>query len=104
MTRLDICPYQYIPWSNFTPRKEEKEAVGSNLPQSERFASQHPAGASFRMSQSGDAMAVDADADADGNEVWVVFNDEKVVVADRTSVEELKKSAHMYVLERVPST
>ena len=56
------------------------------------------------MSQSGDAMAVDADADADGNEVWVVFNDEKVVVADRTSVEELKKSAHMYVLERVPST
>ena len=47
-------------------------------------------------------MAVDLDADADGNEVWVLFNDEKVVVADRTSVE-LKKLAHMYVFERVPS-
>ena len=56
------------------------------------------------MSQSRDAMAVDVDADADGNEAWVLFNDEEVVVADRTSVEELKKLAHMYVLERVPST
>ena len=48
-------------------------------------------------------MAVDLDADADGNEAWVLFNDEKVVVADRTSVEELRKLAYMYVFERVPS-
>jgi ubiquitin carboxyl-terminal hydrolase 5/13 len=39
--------------------------------------------------------------DVDGNEAWVLFNDEKVVEADRTSVEELKKLAYMYVFERV---
>lgn len=44
---------------------------------------------------SGEAM------DVDGNETWVLFNDEKVVVADRTSVSELKKLAYMYVLEKV---
>ncbi|KAH0826369.1 hypothetical protein J3R83DRAFT_5331 [Lanmaoa asiatica] len=47
-------------------------------------------------SPSGNAM------DVDGNEGWVLFNDEKVVLADRTSVEELKKLAYMYVFERVP--
>lgn len=39
--------------------------------------------------------------DVDGNEGWVLFNDEKVVVADRGSVGELKKLAYMYVFERV---
>ena len=39
--------------------------------------------------------------DVDGNEGWVLFNDEKVVVADGRSVEELKKLAYMYVFERV---
>jgi len=37
----------------------------------------------------------------DGNEGWVLFNDEKVVVADRASVAELKKLAYMYVFEKV---
>ncbi|KAG6370630.1 hypothetical protein JVT61DRAFT_11258 [Boletus reticuloceps] len=37
----------------------------------------------------------------DGNEAWVLFNDEKVVVADRASVAELKKLAYMYVFEKV---
>lgn len=32
---------------------------------------------------------------------WVLFNDEKVVVAEKTSVEELKKLAYMYFFERV---
>lgn len=50
-------------------------------------------------SQSGEAM--DVDGDGDGNEAWALFNDEKVVMADRTSVEELKKLAYMYVFERV---
>ena len=53
--------------------------------------------------QSGDAMEVDAGVNADGNEAWVLFNDEKVVLADQASVEELKKLAYMYVFERVPS-
>jgi len=39
--------------------------------------------------------------EVDGNEGWVLFNDEKVVVADGGSVEELKKLAYMYVFERV---
>ncbi|KAF8557222.1 ubiquitinyl hydrolase [Imleria badia] len=38
--------------------------------------------------------------EVDGNEAWVLFNDEKVVQADRTSVDELKKLAYMYVFER----
>ena len=37
----------------------------------------------------------------DGDQGWVLFNDEKVVVADRTSVDELKKLAYLYVFERV---
>lgn len=52
-------------------------------------------------SRSGDAMEVDADTDR--NEAWVLFNDEKVVLADRRSMEELKKLAYMYVFERVSS-
>jgi ubiquitin carboxyl-terminal hydrolase 5/13 len=32
---------------------------------------------------------------------WVLFNDEKVVKADEESVRELKKSAYLYVFERV---
>lgn len=52
-------------------------------------------------SRSGDAMEVDPDLDRNG--AWVLFNDEKVVLADRTSVEELEKLAYMYVFERVPS-
>lgn len=38
--------------------------------------------------------------EVDGNEAWVLFNDEKVVEADQTSVNELKKLAYMYVFER----
>lgn len=55
--------------------------------------------------QSGEAMDVDADVngEGDGHEAWVLFNDEKVVVADRQGVEELKKLAYMYIFERVPS-
>jgi ubiquitin carboxyl-terminal hydrolase 5/13 len=37
--------------------------------------------------------------DEDGG--WVLFNDEKVVRADRESVKELKKLAYLYVFERV---
>ncbi|KAK2460221.1 hypothetical protein APHAL10511_007756 [Amanita phalloides] len=32
---------------------------------------------------------------------WVFFNDEKVVVADKTSAEDLKKLAYMYIFERI---
>ncbi|KAH7923304.1 ubiquitinyl hydrolase [Leucogyrophana mollusca] len=42
-----------------------------------------------------DAMDVD---DSEGR--WVLFNDEKVVLADKTSVDELKKLAYLYVFER----
>lgn len=31
---------------------------------------------------------------------WVLFNDEKVVRADETSVRDLKKLAYMYIFER----
>jgi ubiquitin carboxyl-terminal hydrolase 5/13 len=51
-------------------------------------------------SSSGDAMEVDTPG-VDGDDGWVLFNDEKVVLADRTSVGELKKLAYMYVFERV---
>ncbi|KAG1797423.1 uncharacterized protein HD556DRAFT_1356550 [Suillus plorans] len=43
----------------------------------------------------GDAMDVDG-AVSD----WVLFNDEKVVRADETSVRDLKKLAYMYIFER----
>ncbi|KAI6032578.1 hypothetical protein F5J12DRAFT_902429 [Pisolithus orientalis] len=35
------------------------------------------------------------------NGEWVLFNDEKVVVADKTSVDELKNLAYMYIFERI---
>lgn len=43
----------------------------------------------------GDAM------DVEENGEWVLFNDEKVVVADKTSVDELKNLAYMYIFERI---
>ncbi|OJA20690.1 hypothetical protein AZE42_06032 [Rhizopogon vesiculosus] len=52
--------------------------------------------AHIRMPRIGDAMDVD---DVAGD--WVLFNDEKVVRADATSVRDLKKLAYMYVFERV---
>jgi ubiquitin carboxyl-terminal hydrolase 5/13 len=36
-----------------------------------------------------------------GEEEWVLFNDEKVVKADRESVEALKQLAYLYIFERV---
>lgn len=36
-----------------------------------------------------------------GGGEWVLFNDEKVVMADEESVRELKKLAYLYVFERV---
>lgn len=47
------------------------------------------------LAQASDTM------DVEGNGEWVLFNDEKVVVADKTSVEELKKLAYMYIFERI---
>jgi len=47
------------------------------------------------LAQASDTM------DVEGNEEWVLFNDEKVVVADKASVEELKKLAYMYIFERI---
>lgn len=52
--------------------------------------------AHIRMPRTGDAMNMD---DVAGD--WVLFNDEKVVRADATSVRELKKLAYMYVFERL---
>lgn len=52
--------------------------------------------AHIRMPRTGDAMDVDA---VSGD--WVLFNDEKVVRADTTSVRDLKKLAYMYVFERL---
>jgi len=37
----------------------------------------------------------------DENDGWVLFNDEKVVNADRESVKDLKRFAYLYVFERV---
>ncbi|KAI6169729.1 hypothetical protein EDD17DRAFT_1785071, partial [Pisolithus thermaeus] len=45
--------------------------------------------------QLGDGMGMEQDDE------WVLFNDEKVVVADKTSVDELKKLAYMYIFERI---
>ncbi|KAL4063737.1 hypothetical protein J3A83DRAFT_4453851, partial [Scleroderma citrinum] len=47
------------------------------------------------VSQAGGVTGVE------GSGEWVLFNDEKVVVADTTSVEELKKLAYMYIFERI---
>lgn len=38
---------------------------------------------------------------ADENDGWVLFNDEKVVKADRESVKDLKRFAYLYIFERV---
>ena len=38
---------------------------------------------------------------AEGGEMWVLFNDEKVVKADAESVKDLKRFAYLYVFERV---
>ena len=35
------------------------------------------------------------------DEGWVLFNDEKVVKADKESVKDLKRLAYLYVFERV---
>jgi ubiquitin carboxyl-terminal hydrolase 5/13 len=37
---------------------------------------------------------------ADADDGWVLFNDEKVVKADKESVRELRKLAYLYVFER----
>jgi ubiquitin carboxyl-terminal hydrolase 5/13 len=37
----------------------------------------------------------------DSDEGWVLFNDEKVVKADRDSVRELRKLAYLYIFERI---
>jgi ubiquitin carboxyl-terminal hydrolase 5/13 len=36
-----------------------------------------------------------------GGEDWVLFNDEKVVKADKESVDALKRLAYLYIFERV---
>ncbi|KAH7911744.1 hypothetical protein BJ138DRAFT_1149823 [Hygrophoropsis aurantiaca] len=54
--------------------------------------------AHIRIRQVDNADAMDVD---NGEGKWVLFNDEKVVLADKTSVEELKKLAYLYVFERV---
>ena len=47
------------------------------------------------LAQTGDPM------DMEGNGEWVLFNDEKVVIADEASVDELKKLAYMYIFEKI---
>lgn len=37
----------------------------------------------------------------EGGEDWVLFNDEKVVKADRESVDSLRRLAYLYIFERV---
>ncbi|KAH7890301.1 hypothetical protein F5I97DRAFT_1834387 [Phlebopus sp. FC_14] len=54
-----------------------------------------------RGSAGGGVWPGDAAAAMDVDGEWVLFNDEKVVVADKPSVDELKKLAYMYVFERV---
>jgi len=36
-----------------------------------------------------------------GEEEWVLFNDEKVVKADKESVDDLKQHAYLYIYERL---
>ncbi|KAG9311206.1 hypothetical protein JVU11DRAFT_8281 [Chiua virens] len=59
--------------------------------------------AHIRLPHSTSEDGMDVDTGASENERWVLVNDEKVVLADRTSVEELKKLAYMYVFERIPA-
>lgn len=39
--------------------------------------------------------------DEESEEGWVLFNDEKVVKADKESVRELKRLAYLYIFEKV---
>jgi ubiquitin carboxyl-terminal hydrolase 5/13 len=39
--------------------------------------------------------------DGESGEGWVLFNDEKVVKADKESVRELKRLAYLYIFEKV---
>lgn len=39
--------------------------------------------------------------ETESDEGWVLFNDEKVVKADKESVRELKRLAYLYIFERV---
>lgn len=41
------------------------------------------------------------DVDEDSEEGWVLFNDEKVVKADKESVRDLKRLAYLYIFEKV---
>lgn len=40
-------------------------------------------------------------ADSESEEGWVLFNDEKVVKADKESVRDLKRLAYLYIFEKV---
>ena len=41
------------------------------------------------------------DADGEPEEGWILFNDEKVVKADKESVRDLKRLAYLYIFEKV---
>jgi len=41
------------------------------------------------------------DVDGEPDEGWVLFNDEKVVKADKESVRDLKRLAYLYIFEKV---
>jgi len=41
------------------------------------------------------------DADGESEDGWVLFNDEKVVKADKESVRDLKRLAYLYIFEKV---
>jgi ubiquitin carboxyl-terminal hydrolase 5/13 len=43
----------------------------------------------------------DEEVGADSEEGWVLFNDEKVVKADKESVKDLKRLAYLYIFEKV---
>lgn len=45
-----------------------------------------------------DPKGVDVESEDEG---WVLFNDEKVVKADKESVRDLKRLAYLYIFERV---
>ena len=41
------------------------------------------------------------DVDGEPEEGWVLFNDEKVVKADKESVRDLKRLAYLYIFEKL---
>lgn len=43
----------------------------------------------------------DKNVDGESEEGWVLFNDEKVVKADKESVRDLKRLAYLYIFEKV---